>query len=114
MKDNSATAEEKIYELHAELCGVLSHPQRLKILNLLCDGEKPVKELLKQIKTSKANLSQHLTVLKKAKVVSTRREGINIYYQLINPKMIKACDIIREVLFEQLAENNLLLKKYRE
>ncbi|MFA5779338.1 MAG: metalloregulator ArsR/SmtB family transcription factor [Elusimicrobiota bacterium] len=111
MKDNSA--EEKIYELHSELCGVLAHPQRLKILNLLRAGEKPVKELLEQIKTSKANLSQHLTVLKKAKIVSTRREGLNIYYQLTKPKMIKACDIIREVLFEQISENNLLLKKYK-
>ena len=111
MKDNSISAEEKIYELHAELCGVLSHPQRLKILNLLRGGEKSVKKLLEQIKSSKANLSQHLSVLRKAKVVSTRREGINIYYQLTKPKMIKACDIIREVLFEQISENNILLKK---
>lgn len=111
MKENST--EEKIYEIHAELCGVLSHPQRLKILNLLRNGEKPVKKMLDQIKTSKANLSQHLTILKKAKIVSTRREGLNIYYQLTRPKMIKACDIIREVLFEQISEDNLLLKKYK-
>ncbi|MFQ5866931.1 MAG: ArsR/SmtB family transcription factor [bacterium] len=112
MKNNSV--EEKIYEVHAELCSALSHPRRLKILNLLRDGEKSVKELLEQVKTNKANLSQHLTVLRKQKIVSTRREGLNVYYRLARPKMIKACDIIREVLFEQLAENNQLLKKYKK
>jgi ArsR family transcriptional regulator len=105
--------DDKIYELHAELCSVLAHPRRLKILAVLANGEKSVKELLKQIKTNKANLSQHLSVLKNQKIVSIRREGLNIYYKLTNPKIIKACDIIREVLFEQLSDNNLLLKKYK-
>lgn len=111
MEEN--TTEEKVYQIHAEMCGALAHPRRLKILNLLRDGEKSVKELLEKIDVNKANLSQHLTVLKKHSIVSTRREGVNIYYKLTRPKMIKACDIIREVLFEQLAEGNEILRKYR-
>ena len=98
--------EKKIYQLHSELCKSLSHPKRLEILNNLRDGEKSVSELLSVTGCSKANLSQHLTILREKKVISSRREGVNIHYRLANPKMIKACDIIREVLFEELVENS--------
>ncbi len=98
--------EKKIYQLHSELCKSLSHPKRLEILNNLRDGEKSVGELLSAVACSKANLSQHLAILREKKIVSSRREGVNIFYRLANPKMIKACDIIREVLFEELVEDS--------
>ena len=98
--------EKKIYQLHSELCKSLSHPKRLEILNNLRDGEKSVGELLSVVASSKANLSQHLAVLREKKIISSRREGVNIFYRLANPKMIKACDIIREVLFEELVEDS--------
>ncbi|PIZ17374.1 transcriptional regulator [Candidatus Desantisbacteria bacterium CG_4_10_14_0_8_um_filter_48_22] len=110
MKDEARDL--KVYQLHAELCGALAHPLRLQILNLLRGGEESVKELLMETGVSKANLSQHLTVLRKQKIISSRREGVNIFYRLTKPKMIRACDIIREVLFEQLAEGNEILRKY--
>lgn len=98
--------EKKVYQLHSELCKTLSHPKRLEILNLLRDGEKSAGELVSLTDSSKANLSQHLAVLRHRRIVSTRREGVNIFYRMANPKMIKACDIIREVLFEQLVEDD--------
>jgi ArsR family transcriptional regulator len=104
--------DKKVFNLHAEMCKTLAHPIRLEIISLLRDKEKSVAELLKNIQASKGNLSQHLTVLKNAKIVSTRRDGLSIYYKITRPKMIKACDIVREVLFEQIEENNMLLKKY--
>ena len=97
--------EKKIYQLHSELCRSLSHPKRLEILNNLRDGEKSVSELLSVVASSKANLSQHLAILREKRIISSRREGVNIFYRLANPKMIKACDIIREVLFEELVED---------
>jgi ArsR family transcriptional regulator len=98
--------EKKVYQLHSELCKTLSHPKRLEILNYLRGGEKSVSELVSLIGSSKANLSQHLAVLRQRRIVSTRREGVNIFYRIANPKIIKACDIIREVLFEQLVEDD--------
>ncbi|MFQ5836084.1 MAG: ArsR/SmtB family transcription factor [bacterium] len=98
--------EKKVYQLHSELCKTLSHPKRLEILNHLRDGEKSAGELVSLIGSSKANLSQHLAVLRQRRIVSTRREGVNIFYRIANPKIIKACDIIREVLFEQLVEDD--------
>jgi len=49
-------------------------------------------------------------VLRQKAVVSTRKEGVNIFYNVANPKMVKACDTIREVLFEQMAEMERLTK----
>jgi len=100
--------EEKIFQMHAEVCKSMANPTRLKIMNLLREGEKSVEELLENLKLPKANLSQHLSVLRQRHIVSTRRAGLNIYYKVANPKMIRACDILREVLLEQLKESGQL------
>ncbi len=103
--------EEKMFQMHAEVCKSLSSPIRLKILNSLREKERSVEELTELLGLHKANLSQHLAILRQRRIVSTRRAGLNIYYKIANPKMIKACDILREVLFEQLAENESLVEK---
>ena len=61
-----------------------------------------VTELVNRTGISQANLSQHLAILRSKGVVSTRREGNNIYYSISNPKIIKAYDLISEVLEEML------------
>ncbi|OGQ13640.1 MAG: hypothetical protein A3B70_07815 [Deltaproteobacteria bacterium RIFCSPHIGHO2_02_FULL_40_11] len=102
--------EEKIIQLHAEICKCLASPVRLKVLNVLRKGEKSVDVLAKILGVQKANLSQHLGILRQRKIVTTRKAGLNIFYSIANPKMIKACDILREVLFEQLQESEKLVK----
>jgi DNA-binding transcriptional ArsR family regulator len=71
-------------------------------------GELSVDEMAEQMGLSLANVSQHLAVLRDKGVVVTRREGVNIYYQISNPKIIQACGLMREVLFEQLARSGEL------
>ena len=102
--------EEKMFQMHAEVCKSMANPTRLKIMNLLREGEKSVEELRKRLELPKANLSQHLSILRQRRIVSTRRAGLNIYYKVANPKMIKACDILREVLLEQLQEGEELVR----
>lgn len=82
------------------------------ILNSLRGGEKSVSELAELVGAQQANVSQHLAVLRQRGVVATRKRGANIYYSVANPKIIQACDMIREVLLEQLAKNRELTKKY--
>jgi len=106
--------EEKIFQMHAEVCKTMSNPTRLKIISLLREGEKGVEELRRRLGLPKANLSQHLGILRHRRIVSTRRAGLNIYYRITSPKMIKACDILREVLFEQLQEGEMLMKNLRK
>ena len=103
--------DKKIFEMHAEICKVFTNPKRLEIISLLRDGEKTVNELTELAGVPQANVSQHLTVLRQNNVVTTRRDGANIYYKIANPKILQACDLMREVLLEKLSENKKLAKR---
>ena len=92
----------ELYKLHAEMCKVFSNSTRLEILNLLRDKQLSVTELIEKTKLSQANISQHLSIMKSKGIVTSNREGKNIYYKLTNPKIIKAFDIIREILDEKI------------
>jgi len=104
---------EKIFELHADVCKVFSNSKRLEILNTLRDRELTASELIEKIGLSKANLSQHMSILKSKGVVLSRREGVNIYYRISNAKIIHACDLMREVLLEQLQEKGRMVASLR-
>ena len=97
----------ELYEIHAEMCKVFSNSTRLEILNLLRDKELSVTELIEKTKLSQANISQHLSIMRGKDMVESARKGKNIYYKLTNPKIIKAFDIIREVLSERLRSRML-------
>jgi len=106
--------EQKLYELHARMCQVFTSPKRLEILNLLKDKELSVNELADLADIPQSNLSQHLTIMREKGMVNTRKEGTTIYYSLVNPKIIQAFDIIREILLEKLAQTEKLSKKLHE
>jgi len=97
--------------MHAEICKTLSNPIRLEILSKLRDGKKSVNEIASLTGVRQATVSQHLAVLRHRGVVSTRREGINVYYDVANPKITRACDLMREVLFEHIASMNEMSPK---
>ncbi len=103
--------ERKIFQLHAELCKILSNPIRLEILNLLRGGEKTVGELVAAADLRQANLSQHLALMRQRGVLLARREGANVYYGISDPKIVRACELIREVLFKQLTEGKNWLRR---
>jgi|SRR5208283_2582579 len=88
--------------LQADLCKALAHPIRLQVLNLPSKKEGSVEELTRLVGTGQSNLSQHLVTLRQQKLVVARRVGINVYYELSNPKIVDACSQIRELLVELL------------
>ncbi len=92
----------------------MANPTRLKILAALQDGEKAVDEMAAALKVPKANLSQHLAVLRHRGIVTARRDGLNVFYRCANSKMLKACELLRQVLLEQLAEGHELMKAARK
>ena len=104
----------RVFELHAGICRTLAHPKRLEILSLLRKGKLSVGELAERMGASLANVSQHLAVLRDKGVVVTRREGVSVYYRVSNPKIIQACDLMRDVLFEQLARSGRLVEMAEE
>jgi DNA-binding transcriptional ArsR family regulator len=106
--------ETRIFELQAEICQTLANPKRLQILSLLKKGELPVGEMVKAMAIAKANLSQHLSVMRQKGILVTRREGTTIYYRLARPKITEACGIMREVLMDSLADQEKLSKSIRK
>ena len=93
--------DKAIFEMQAEICKTLTNPKRIEILNALKTDERTVTELVNALGASKANVSQHLAVMRHKGILTTRREGVNIYYRVTNPKVIEACSLMKEVLFEQ-------------
>ena len=80
-----------MFELAAETFRVMSAPMRLKIINCLCEEEKNVGQLLVEIDTTQPNMSQHLNTLFKAKILGRRRDGVQIYYRIINERVVTLC-----------------------
>jgi ArsR family transcriptional regulator len=103
----------QIYELHADVCKTLANPKRIEIINLLRSGEKSVAWLLEETSLLKANLSQHLSVMRQRGIVKNRKEGLTVYYRIANKKIVIACDLMREVLFEQAEERKETLKRWK-
>lgn len=101
-----------IYELQAEVSKTMAHPLRLAILHNLKDGEKTVNELTEITGASQSNVSQHLAIMRQRGIVKTRKAGQNIYYRVYSPKISQACDMIREVLIEQLSQRQEIAKNH--
>ena len=90
-EDNVLTESEEVFDKAAELFRVMSAPMRLRIISALCNGEKNVGELLSEIETTQPNMSQHLNTLYQAGVVGKRRDGVLIYYRIINQRVVTLC-----------------------
>jgi ArsR family transcriptional regulator, virulence genes transcriptional regulator len=101
-----------IYELQAEISKTLAHPLRIAILHLLKDGEKTVNDLTETLCASQSNISQHLALLRQRQIVKTRKVGSTVYYRVASPKISQACDMVREVLIEQLSQKQEIAKNY--
>ncbi|MBI5143253.1 MAG: winged helix-turn-helix transcriptional regulator [Nitrospirae bacterium] len=92
--------DRELLELQAETCKVLANAKRLELLYALKDGEKTVGDLVTILGVSKANVSQHLSLMRNKGIVKSRRDGIHIYYRVCNNKVNQACALMKEVLLE--------------
>ena len=88
---DSDLQSDQVFELAAEVFRVMSAPMRLKIISALCQGEKNVGELLARVPTTQPNMSQHLNTLYKAGVLGKRRDGVQIYYRIVNDRVVTLC-----------------------
>lgn len=100
----------QLFQHQASICKTLADTKRLMILHELRDSEASVGQLVSSLGLPQSNVSQHLAILRERGIVTTRREGTTIYYKLANPKIGEACDLVREVLADQLSQNQALVK----
>lgn len=102
-------SQEKIFEIQAELCRAMGNPLRMEIVHLLRSGPLSVNDIAASVGQHQATVSRNLTVLRNAGIVVTHREGNTILYRVANPKLVEVCDLMREVLIEQIDERSKLL-----
>lgn len=116
-RNTKPSLSKSIYELQADICSALASPVRLHILDLLATKEQTATELLEVLEIPKANLSQHLAVLKDAGIIHARKEGLFQYMSLSLPKIKDACALVRSVLLEKIAledkQNSELIRELR-
>ena len=97
----SASAAE-ISELHARVCKALADPTRLLIINELRDGARSVGDIAEALEISQPNVSRHLALLRDRGIVTTQRAGSSVFYALTSDKIVRAVDLLREFMAEEL------------
>ena len=102
--------DKKLFELQAQVFKALGHPVRLAVVSVLRDGEQAVSSLMGFTATEASNLSRHLDVLKKAGIVSHRREGLQVFYKLNMPCAISFFECVKEIVQARIMEESALLQ----
>ncbi|MFI7063676.1 ArsR/SmtB family transcription factor [Kribbella sp. NPDC050124] len=98
-----------LHQLKAEFFKTLGHPARIRVLELLSQREMAVSELLPELRLEASNLSQQLAVLRRAGLVTTRKEGSQVYYSLTSPHVAELLAVARTILTSVLTEQAELL-----
>lgn len=91
-------ARQPLYRMKAEFFKTLGHPVRIRVLELLAEREQAVSEMLPQVGIEPANLSQQLAVLRRAGLVTSRREGLSVLYTLSSPEVAELLATARRIL----------------
>jgi ArsR family transcriptional regulator len=109
MMETCGKCDTQFFEIKAEICKTLAQPKRLMLIQELRKCEKSVSQLSSNLNISQPNVSQHLSILRKRGIVTTRRDGATVYYRLSSPRIGQACDLVHGFLTEQLENNRKLV-----
>ena len=110
----SRSSDEPVFELKAQLFKSLAHPARIRALELLVEGERSVSELQPDVGIESAHLSQQLAVLRRAGLVTTRKEGTTVYYSIKEPLLADLLAVARRLLIASLSESRELLAELED
>jgi ArsR family transcriptional regulator len=103
-----------IYELKAEFFKTLGHPARIRVLELLREGERAVNELIPLVGIEPSHLSQQLAVLRRANVVRARRDGSTVRYEVVDPRVFELLEVAKAILTGSLSATRDLLVELAE
>ncbi|MBZ4512214.1 MULTISPECIES: ArsR/SmtB family transcription factor [Mycobacterium] len=93
-----ADSRQPLYRMKAEFFKTLGHPARIRVLELLSSREYAVSEMLPEVGVEPANLSQQLSILRRAGLVTARREGLSVRYALTSPQVAELLVVARTIL----------------
>ena len=103
---------EALYEQFARLGKAVASPRRIELLDLLCQGERTVEGLAKATRMGVTNTSAHLQVLRQARLVETRREGVRVFYRLADEEVCRFFFALRDLGRARLAEVEQVVRDY--
>lgn len=98
-----------IYALKAEFFRTLGHPVRVRLLQLLREGERTVGALQAALELDSSGTSQQLAALRKQGLVESRREGTSVYYRVKDPRTLELLELAKRIIAANLEEGQALL-----
>jgi ArsR family transcriptional regulator len=111
--DRSAThvRSDPVYVVKAQLFRVLGHPVRIRILELLSDGERTVGDLQAELNLDSSGTSQHLAALRQQGVLESRRSGTSVYYRIRDPRVSQLLAVAKQLITSALSDSHTLLSE---
>lgn len=100
-----------INQVKAELFKTLGHPARIRILEVLSEGERAVSELIPEVGIESSHLSQQLGILRRANLVQVHKEGSSVVYSVGNPMIFELLSVAKQYLTSSLSETRALLNE---
>ena len=104
--------KDAVFDQFSRVARAFSSPKRLELIDLLCQGERPVEALARETGLTVANTSRHLQILKAAQVVVARKEGVQVYYRLSDPLVLEGYRTLQRIAEARLAEIGRLVDDY--
>ena len=102
--------DERVLELKAEILKALAQPTRLKILELIRNGEKCICEIIPAINGEQSNISRHISLMQKSNLVTTRKDGVKVMVRVKDPRVFEILDSISIILRNQMSERSKLIR----
>jgi ArsR family transcriptional regulator len=111
MRDADAghVRSDPVYVVKAQLFRVLGHPVRIRMLELLSEGERTVGDLQAELQLDSSGTSQHLAALRQQGVLESRRAGTSVYYRIRDPRVTQLLATARQILTSALTDSHILL-----
>ena len=105
-----STQKQLLFEKQAEIAKAIAHPLRIAIVDFLKDGEQCVCDIAEHVGSERSNVSRHLSVMVNSGVLEYRKDGLKVIYRLKCPCILDFFACVRQVLIQQVKENEKLLR----
>jgi len=102
---------QELRRFKAEIFQALAHPTRIAIVEALRSGEQSAGQLVDRLGLEQANASQHFAVLRSRQIVTSRKEGNQVFYSLRDPVLIEVLDILKRYFYSHLSQTMSMLQE---
>jgi DNA-binding transcriptional ArsR family regulator len=108
---SNVSMPDSLRQFKASIFQALAHPTRIAIVEVLRDGELPAGAIIERLGIEQANASQHLAVLRAKHIVTSRKEGNQVFYSVRDPLLIEVLDVMRRYFQAHIEEAMAMLKE---